>query len=68
MGALLRVAVRRGLLGGSTPWTYVFVVAGLWRLLRRVTRRSEQVVFSDELRPGQQLVITSLPASSIIEP
>ena len=62
MRALLRLGVRKGLLGGSTPWTYVFVVTGLWRLLRRLTRSEPEVLWCGEVAEGQTLVVDATPA------
>ena len=59
--SLTRLGLRRGLLGGSRPWTVLFVVAGGLRLLRRITEGKE-VVFSEKLEPGTTLVITNDPA------
>jgi CRP-like cAMP-binding protein len=59
--SLSRVGFRRGLLGGSRPWTVLFVVAGSLRLLRRIAEGKE-VVFSETLEPGTTLVITNDPA------
>jgi hypothetical protein len=59
--SLTRVGLRRGLLGGSRPWTVLFVVAGGLRLLQRIAEGKE-VVFSEKLEPGTTLVITNDPA------
>ena len=59
--SLTRLGLRRGLLGGSRPWTVLFVVAGGLRVLRRITEGKE-IVFSEKLEPGTTLVITNDPA------
>jgi hypothetical protein len=59
--SLTRLGMRRGLLGGSRPWTILFVVAGGLRLLQRIAEGKE-VVFSERLEPGTTLVITNDPA------
>ena len=56
--SLTRAGLRRGLLGGSRPWTVLFVVAGGLRLLQRIAEGKE-VVFSGKLEPGTTLVITN---------
>ena len=58
--SLSRVGFRRGLLGGSRPWTVLFVVAGGLRVLRRFAEGKE-VLFSGTLDPGTTLVITNDP-------
>jgi hypothetical protein len=64
---LVRVALRRGLrqgLGdGNRVWMAVGTAAVTVRLLQRLARRSE-VVVTEDLAPGQTLVITHLPKPS----
>lgn len=55
---LWRTGLRRGILGGSRPWFAVAVAAGGLRLLRRLSGREPEVVFSQELPPGATLVIS----------
>lgn len=54
---LTRTGLRRGLLGGSRPWTTIFVVAGALRLVARATKGTPKIVYTGELEPGQTLVI-----------
>jgi hypothetical protein len=56
---LYRQAQVRGLLGGSRPWTILWGVLAARRLLKRLLRDEPEVVFSEELRPGESLVISS---------
>jgi hypothetical protein len=56
---LRRRAAVKGLLGGSRSWLVVWVVLFGLRLLRRITHQKEKVVFSEELKPGQTLVISA---------
>ena len=56
---LYRRAQRRGLLGGSRPWTIVWVALVGLRILRRLTAEEPKVVYSEELHPGETLVISS---------
>jgi len=59
MSKLLDVLVARGMrqgLRGNTPWLAVGAVAWIWRRSR--ARRGPVPVWSEELAPGQALVIT----------
>lgn len=62
-GGVLRLAERtgvtRGLFGGSKGWLYVG--GGLWtlRTVRRMAERKSEVLMSEELRPGDRLVIAN---------
>lgn len=62
-GGLLRVAertgVNRGVLGGSKGWFYVGT--GLWtlRTIRRMAERRSETLISEELKPGDRLVIAN---------
>lgn len=57
LGFLLRQAFRRGVLGGSRPWLVMGGVALGLRVLRKVTGSEPEVVYSEELGPGESLVI-----------
>ncbi len=57
---LTRMGAARGLLGGSKAWFTVWVVAGGFRLLGKVFRREPEVVYSEDLAPGESLVISHL--------
>ena len=59
LGYLYRRAQLKGLLGGSRPWTVLWVVILAARILRRLTKDKPDVVYSEELRPGETLVISS---------
>ena len=61
--SLTRAGIRRGLLGGSRPWTAVLVVAAGLRLIQRIAGGKE-VVFREKLEPGTTLLITSDPAGA----
>ncbi|QXC62047.1 hypothetical protein KSP35_04335 [Aquihabitans sp. G128] len=62
-GGVLRIAERagisRGLFGGSKGWFYVGT--GLWtlRTVRRMAERKPELLLSEELKPGQRLVIAN---------
>jgi len=57
---LVRIGFARGL-GGSRGWLTLGVVAGGLRLLRRLAKREEDVVYLEELHPGQSVVIQHFP-------
>jgi hypothetical protein len=57
-GRIWRTAVRRGLFGGSRPWTAALVVMGAMRLIKRFAGSQPETVFREELPPGQALLIT----------
>ena len=55
---VFRTALRRGLLGGSRPWTAVlFATLGL-RALRRLTGGQPKTVYCEELRPGETIIVS----------
>lgn len=62
-GGLLRMAERagiaRGVFGTSKGWLYVGT--GLWtlRTMRRLALRKPEILLSEELRPGDRLVIAN---------
>ncbi|MDQ3106717.1 MAG: hypothetical protein M3Q68_02805 [Actinomycetota bacterium] len=59
LGRLLwRTAVRKGFFGGSRNWMTVFAVIGAVKAFRRVAGGTQDVVYSEELLPGQALIIT----------
>lgn len=60
VGFLLRTGIRRGVLGGRRSWQYVAAVGLLLRLLQKMRGAEAKVVFSEQLEPGQALVITHL--------
>jgi hypothetical protein len=51
-------ALRRGFLGGSRFWTVLGTIGLAMRVLRKITRDEPEVAFSEELRPGQTLLIS----------
>lgn len=50
-------ATRKGLLGNSRLWMWVFVLMQAAKLRRRFLGKEPKVVFSHELAPGETLVI-----------
>ena len=57
---LLRQGWRRGIQGGSRPWLLAGAAALVLTALGRLTGREEEVVYREELRPGESLVIRHL--------
>ena len=55
--AALRNGITKGFLGGSRPWLIIGGVAAAWRLLRRISGNEPIVVYSEELQPGETVVI-----------
>ena len=53
----------RGVRGGSRAWTWVWVAATGYGLVRRATARRVRVVATEPLRPGESLVITHTTAT-----
>jgi len=58
--SLVRIGFARGI-GGSRGWLAVGVVGGGLRMLRKMAKREADVVYLEELRPGQSLVIRHFP-------
>ncbi len=57
---LVRIGFARGI-GGSRAWLAVGVTAGGLRMVRRALKREPDVVYCEELHPGQSLVIQHFP-------
>ena len=57
---LVRIGFARGI-GGSRGWLAVGVVAGGLRMLRKMAKREPDVVYLEELHPGQSVVIQHFP-------
>ncbi len=58
--ALLRRAFRTGTrrgLAGSRAWTMVAVTAGALRLLRRIAEPKPEVLWRQQLRPGDRFEV-----------
>ncbi|WP_420620162.1 hypothetical protein [Candidatus Poriferisocius sp.] len=65
LGYLRRQAIRRGVVGGSRAW--LILGGAVWgvRLLRRMaSTRQMRKVLSQELRPGESLIISHLSDES----
>lgn len=55
----LRQGWRRGVVGGNPGWTAAGGLALLAYLAGRALKRDAEVVFLEELRPGQAISITN---------
>ncbi len=58
--SLVRIGFARGI-GGSRGWLALGVTAGALRMLRRMAKREPDVVYLEELHPGQSVVIQHFP-------
>ena len=58
--SLVRIGFARGI-GGSRAWLTLGVVAGGLRILKKMATRDADVVYLEELRPGQSMVIQHFP-------
>jgi len=62
-GRILRIlrknGLRRGILGGNRAWAAVAVGTWGYSQLKRLSQRSAEVVFSEELKPGQRIIISN---------
>ena len=58
--ALRRNAIYKGLLGGQRGWLAIGAVVWAPRLLKRALGRTEQVVATERLEPGQVLRIEAI--------
>lgn len=58
-GFLYRQAQVRGLLGGSRPWTVLWLLLVARRVLKRVFRDDPEVVYSEPLLPGQTVIVSN---------
>ena len=57
-GIIWRAAVRKGFWGGQRSWMTVFAVVATVKAVRRLAGSTQQVVYTEELKPGQALLIT----------
>jgi hypothetical protein len=58
IGLGLRRGWRQGVLEGNRAWLLVGGLALTMRVIQRMAGREEKVVYSEQLRPGETLVIT----------
>jgi len=64
MSYLRARSVKEGLLGGRRSWFVVGVIVWGFRLLRKLSSRSPQVVSTEVLRPGQAVSVSALEPKS----
>lgn len=57
---LSKTAFKKGVIGGSTGWTWLGVAIWTVRFIRWLGRREPQVVYSERLRPGRSVQITAV--------
>ena len=57
--SLEQTGIRKGLFGNSRAWMYLGT--GLWtvRTLRRFAGRKTEILISEELKPGQRIIIAN---------
>lgn len=68
MGRLLLArAFRKGLLEGSRFWTVVGTLGLAMKVLRKITKDEPEVVFCEELRPGQTLLISHDRSPTVVQ-
>ena len=60
LAALQRQGMRKGVLGSSRPWLYVFVAAFGLRKVRQTIGSEYEVVWRGEVRPGETIRIGHL--------
>lgn len=53
-------ATVKGPFGGSRGWTAVWAVLMGARLLRRITRKKPEILLTEEIRPGETLLISGI--------
>lgn len=59
LNRLIRNGLKQGLLGGSRPWLVVGGAALALRVLRKLAGNEEEVVYREELRPGEAVVVAN---------
>ena len=63
-GVLIRLArtgLRKGVFEGHRGWLVAGVSAGVLALARHATQTRSHLVFAQELKPGEGLVVRTLP-------
>ena len=65
---LRRTGIRKGVFGGSRGWVAIAVGTWGYTTLKRLARREPELVLSEELKPGERIIISNgvptLPNSS----
>jgi hypothetical protein len=60
IGLVMRKGWRRGVLGGSRPWLIAGILAFGVNLMQRLAAKEPQVVYREELAPGEAVLIRHL--------
>jgi hypothetical protein len=58
---LRRGAFYKGLLGGSRGWLAIGTVLWAPRVVKRILGRNEEVLATETLKPGQGIVLQTIP-------
>lgn len=61
---LRRNSIYKGLLGGERKWLVIGAIVWVPRLLRKALGKNEQVVTTEVLKPGQSLLLTTIPQAT----
>jgi hypothetical protein len=56
---LRRSGMSKGILGGRRGWVAVFFVTWGYQKLKQLAQRDAEIVLSEELEPGQRIIIAS---------
>jgi hypothetical protein len=56
---LQRLGVRRGLGGAGKGWLYVGIASWGLRTLQRMASRQPEIILSEEIKPGQRIIIAN---------
>ena len=57
-------ALREGLLGGNRPWLIAFLTYRTFIAVRRAVSRRDERIVVDLLKPGERMLIRTIPVSS----
>jgi hypothetical protein len=61
MSALRSNALYKGVLGGSRGWMAIGALVWAPRLVKKVLGRTQQIVATEVLKPGQVLCLEAIP-------
>lgn len=56
--ALRRAGFRKGVLGGNRAFLVIWLVLAGIKLVKRLAGGNDEVVYSEELQPGERLIIS----------
>ena len=60
-------SLRKGLLGGNRPWLIAFLTYRTFITVRKAVSRRQEHIVVDLLKPGERMVIRTIPVSSAKE-